>query len=151
MIHLIRTNNHHEDFKLLVIELDKELKIRDGDDHTFYAQYNKSDNIKYVLVAYDQELPIACGAIKEYDQGTMEIKRMFVRPNYRNQGLASLILKSLELWCQELHYTQCILETGINQPEAIRLYEKNNYTKIPNYGPYINVENSLCFLKVLNG
>lgn len=151
MIHLIRTNNHHEDFKLLVIELDKELKIRDGDDHTFYAQYNKSDNIKYVLVAYDQELPIACGAIKEYDQGTMEIKRMFVRPGYRNQGLASLILKSLELWCQELHYTQCILETGINQPEAIRLYEKNNYTKIPNYGPYINVENSLCFLKVLNG
>ncbi len=151
MFHLIRTNNHHEDFKLLVIELDKELKIRDGDDHTFYAQYNKSDDIKYVLVAYDQELPIACGAIKEYDQGTMEIKRMFVRPNYRNQGLASLILKSLELWCQELHYTQCILETGINQPEAIRLYEKNNYTKIPNYGPYINVENSLCFLKVLNG
>lgn len=151
MIHLIRTNNHHEDFKLLVIELDKELKIRDGDDHTFYAQYNKSDDIKYVLVAYDQELPIACGAIKEYDQGTMEIKRMFVRPGYRNQGLASLILKSLELWCQELHYTQCILETGINQPEAIRLYEKNNYTKIPNYGPYINVENSLCFLKVLNG
>ena len=129
MIHLIRTNNHHEDFKLLVIELDKELKIGDGDDHTFYAQYNKSDNIKYVLVAYDQELPIACGAIKEYDQGTMEIKRMFVRPGYRNQGLASLILKSLELWCQELHYTQCILETGINQPEAIRLYEKNNYTK----------------------
>ncbi|HRI33367.1 MAG TPA: GNAT family N-acetyltransferase [Saprospiraceae bacterium] len=151
MIHLIRTNNHHEDFKLLVIELDKELKIGDGDDHTFYAQYNKSDNIKYVLVAYDQELPIACGAIKEYDQGTMEIKRMFVRPGYRNQGLASLILKSLELWCQELHYTQCILETGINQPEAIRLYEKNNYTKIPNYGPYINVENSLCFLKVLIG
>lgn len=151
MFHLIRTNNHHEDFKLLVIELDKELKIRDEDDHTFYAQYNKSDDIKYVLVAYDQELPIACGAIKEYDQGTMEIKRMFVRPNYRNQGLASLILKSLELWCQELHYTQCILETGINQPEAIRLYEKNNYTKIPNYGPYINVENSLCFLKVLNG
>ena len=84
MIHLIRTDNHHEDFKLLVIELDKELKIRDGDDHTFYAQYNKSDNIKYVLVVYDQELPIACGAIKEYDQDTMEIKRMFVRPNYRN-------------------------------------------------------------------
>jgi len=151
MIHLIKTNNHHEDFKLLVIELDKELKIRDGDDHTFYAQYNKLDNIKYVLVAYDQGLPIACGAIKEYDQDTMEIKRMFVRPNYRNQGLASLILKSLEQWCLELHYTKCMLETGINQPEAIRLYEKNNYTKIPNYGPYINVENSFCFLKVLNG
>jgi len=151
MIHLIRTNNHHEDFKLLVIELDKELKIRDGDDHTFYAQYNKSDNIKYVLVAYDQELPIACGAIKEYDQDTMEIKRMFVRLGYRNQGLASLILKALEQWCQELHYTQCMLETGINQPEAIRLYEKNNYTKIPNYGQYINVENSFCFLKLLNG
>ena len=134
MIHLIRTDNHHEDFKLLVIELDKELKIRDGDDHTFYAQYNKSDNIKYVLVVYDQELPIACGAIKD-----------------RNQGLASLILKALEQWCQELHYIKCMLETGINQPEAIRLYEKNNYTKIPNYGPYINVENSFCFLKVLNG
>ncbi len=149
MIHCIRTNSADEEFIKLVRGLDEELKIRDGDDHSFYAQFNKTDMIKYVILAYENESPVGCGAIKEYTSDTMEVKRMFVLPEKRKKGIATLILKQLELWASDLKYGKCILETGKKQPEAIELYKRNHYTVIPNYGQYENVEDSICFEKIL--
>ena len=77
----------------------------------------------------------------------MEVKRMFVSPEGRNKGIGTLILSELESWASELSYTKCILETGKKQPEAIRLYDKNGYTLIPNYGQYAGIANSVCFEK----
>jgi putative acetyltransferase len=59
------------------------------------------------------------------------------------------VLSELESWAAELGYPKCVLETGKRQPEAIALYEKQGYQRIPNYGQYIGVENSVCFEKVL--
>ncbi len=150
MIQIKRTNSNHPHFQSLVLDLDHELKIRDGEDHAFYAQYNKSDNIKYVVVAYENSEAVGCGAIKEWNEETMEVKRMFVPLVYRGKGIASFVLKDLEKWAAELGYKKCILETGENQPEAIRLYTKNNYNLIPNYGQYAGVEASKCFEKYLS-
>ena len=149
MIELKRTNSKDTDFQNLVEELDKDLAIRDGEDYSFYAQFNKIDAIKYVVIAYDYNKPIGCGAIKEYSDNTMEVKRMFVTLERRGQGIASLILRKLELWTKELNFKNCILETGKKQPEAIRLYSKNGYHIIPNYGQYKDVEISVCFEKKL--
>ena len=63
MIHYIRTNSTNENFIELVKELDKDLSIRDGADHAFYAPFNKIDKIKYVIVAIENEQAIGCGAI----------------------------------------------------------------------------------------
>ena len=150
MYTLVRTNSKNSDFKSLVKELDKDLAVRDGEDHSFYDQFNKIDAIKYAVVIYDNENPVGCGAIKEYENEIMEVKRMFVPLEKRGEGIASYILKELEKWAQELGYKKCILETGIKQPEAIKLYKKNNYAVIKNYGQYTNVENSVCFEKQLN-
>ncbi|SIT88092.1 GNAT family N-acetyltransferase [Pontibacter indicus] len=79
----------------------------------------------------------------------MEVKRMYVLPEGRNQGIASKVLAELEAWAQELAYARCILETGLKQPEAIGLYQKSGYQQIPNYAQYAGVENSVCFEKVL--
>jgi putative acetyltransferase len=149
MIQLKRTDSNNTHFQLLVLELDLELKIRDGDDHAFYAQYNKTDSIKYVVLAYENSEAVGCGAIKEWDSETMEVKRMFVPLKNRGKGIASLVLTELEKWAFELGYKKCILETGEKQPEAIRLYTKNNYNLIPNYGQYAGVETSKCFEKYL--
>lgn len=149
MLSLQRTNSHNTDFQLLVLELDKDLAIRDGDEHAFFAQYNKIDAIKYVVMAYFDNEPVGCGAIKEYETDVMEVKRMFVQPGYRGKGIASSVLKEIELWAKELGFKKCILETGIKQPEAIALYKKNNYFQIPNYGQYADVTSSVCFEKVL--
>ena len=145
----IRTNSEDPDFRKLVEELDAELRIRDGDEHSFYAQYNKIDMIRHVILAYEDITPVGCGAIKEYTNDTMEVKRMFVPPGKRGEGIATMILKELEAWALELKFTKCILETGVKQTEAVRLYEKNYYKRIPNFGQYENVENSICFEKKL--
>jgi putative acetyltransferase len=149
MIHSIRTNSDNEQFQQLVGELDADLKFRDGDDHLFYSQFNKIDTIKYAIVAYANGLPVGCGAIKAYAGDTMEVKRMYVLPASRNQGIASTILKELEFWAIELKMGKLLLETGKNQPEAIALYKKNGYAIIPNFGQYENIENSVCFEKLL--
>ena len=149
MIRTIRTTSEHEDFVDLVRHLDADLAERDGKDHWFYAQFNKLDKIKHVVVAYDNDEPVGCGAIKEYAPDTMEIKRMYTAPESRGKGIASNILRELEKWASELSYERCILETGKKQPEAIGLYKKSGYTIIPNYGQYAGIENSLCFEKPL--
>ena len=147
MIRIIRTDSENRDFIELVRNLDNELAEIDGDDHSFYAQFNKIDKIKFVVVAYENEKPLGCGAIKEYEPGTMEIKRMYVTPESRGKRIAGEILLELENWATELSFTKCILETGKRQPEAIRLYQKNGYNLIPSYGQYSQDENSLCFEK----
>lgn len=147
MIVLIRTNSDNEDFICLVKYLDKELAEIDGDEHAFYAQLNKTDKIKHVIVAYENDQPVGCGAIREYAPSATEIKRMYTLPESRGKGIATKILSELEKWASELSYGTCILETGNRQPDAIKLYEKNGYKRTANYGKYVGVENSVCFEK----
>jgi len=149
MIKITRTGPDNQDFIDLVKYLDADLAERDGNDHSFYAQFNKIDKIKYALVVYEDDKPIGCGAIKEYAQNTMEIKRMYTLPESRGKGIATKVLTELEIWATELSYEKCVLETGKKQPEAIGLYKKNGYKLIPNYGQYAEIENSLCFEKVV--
>jgi putative acetyltransferase len=151
MLSILRTNTANSDFLALVKQLDAELAIRDGADHPFYDQFNKLDKIKEVVIVYKAEKALACGAIKPFDETTMEVKRMFVLENYRGRGIAAIILKELEQWTIELGFTKCILETGYNQPEAIRLYLKSGYCKMDNYGQYAGLETSVCFKKHLVG
>ena len=74
---------------------------------------------------------------------------MYTPPESRGKGVASKVLTELETWAAEMSYEKCILETGKKQPEAIGLYKKNGYMLIPNYGQYAEVENSVCFEKLL--
>ena len=147
MITIIRTNSKNKDFLKLVKNLDTDLAMRDGEEHAFYSRFNKVDRINHVIIAYVDGIAMGCGAIKKMAPKTMEIKRMYVMPNARAKGLATKILSELEEWAMELAFESCILETGKRQPEAIRLYKKNGYKSIANYGPYIGVDNSLCFKK----
>lgn len=149
MISLIRTDSKNKDFIELVKQLDAFLAITDGDDHDFYNQYNGLDNIEHVIVGYMDSIPVACGAIKQFDAKTMEIKRMFTSEKSRGKGMASKVLVELEKWALELSFERCILETGIRQIEAVHLYKKNKYILIENYGQYAGIEESLCFEKKL--
>lgn len=149
MLTLIRTHSANPDFLSLVQQLDQDLAKRDGKEHGFYAQFNTLTAIQHVVVAYEEGVAVACGAMKELDRNTMEIKRMFTSPAHRAKGLASQVLAELETWAKESGYTVCRLETGKRQPEAIAVYQKNGYIQIPNYGQYAGVENSICFEKKL--
>jgi putative acetyltransferase len=146
---IIRTDNKNVDFNKLIIELDAYLKVTDGADHEFYNQFNGLDNIKNVVIAYQDSQAIGCGAFKKLDNETIEIKRMYVKFAHRGSGTAQAILNSLELWASEKGFKKCILETGNRQVEAIKFYKKAGYKSIPNYGQYIHMEDSNCFEKLV--
>ena len=149
MIRIIRTTPKNKDFLSLVKELDAYLKVTDGEDHAFYNQYNGLESIQNCVVAYRDEKPIGCGAIKPFDHSRIEIKRMFLKPDYRGKGTAENIIAELEKWAKEKGFVKAILETGDRQVEAVKFYHKVGYKTIPNYGQYAQMENSNCFEKLL--
>lgn len=148
MITIKRTTSDNADFEKLVVQLDAYLRVLDGDDHEFYAQFNKSSALKNALIAYENETPVGIGAYKEFENAA-EMKRMYVLPEHRGKGIATQILTELETWAKEERYTISLLETGYMQKDAIALYTKLGYERINNFGQYIGVENSVCMKKTL--
>jgi putative acetyltransferase len=144
-----RTDSTDPDFVRLVRMLDADLAERDGAENAFYSQYNKIDMIRHAVVIALNGEASACGAMKEFEADSMEIKRMYTHPEKRGQGLAKSVLAALEAWAKESGYRSCVLETGKRQPEAIALYASQGYFVIENYGQYAGVENSVCFRKDL--
>ncbi len=149
MLSIFRTNSASPEFVELVALLDADLAVRDGEDHAFFAQFNKIDSIGHVVVAYENDVAIGCGAFKMFEESIVEIKRMYVRPEFRGKGVAGSVLGELEKWARDEGFTAAVLETGFKQPEAVRLYEKSGYERIPNYGQYEGIDGSVCFRKSL--
>ncbi len=149
MILVKRTTSDNADFRKLIVELDKDLNGRYGKDQEVYDQYNVIDYIDTVVVAHDDDSAAGCGCFKKYDDKTIEIKRMFVKSEFRGRGISKLVLSELEAWAKQLGYASAILETGVYQHEALGLYEKSGYSRIPNFGQYANMPHSICMKKDL--
>ncbi len=148
-ISLERTTANHPAFQELVELLNATLKVTDGDDHDFYQQFNGTEDIRHVILARDGDQVVGCGAFKSYEGEVAEIKRMFVRADQRGRGVAQRMLAELEQWALDSGFKRCILETGVLQKAAIRLYTRAGYTKIPNYAQYAGLATSVCLEKKL--
>ncbi|WP_309614664.1 GNAT family N-acetyltransferase [Flavobacterium sp.] len=146
MISIQKTTSDNPDFKHLTRLFDEYLVDIDGDEKDFFAQFNQI-YLDYVIVYYENEIAIGCGAFKEYEPKVAEIKRMFVLPEQRGKGIAVSILKELEIWAKASGYQYTMLETSVRLESAIALYKKSGYKVIPNYGQYIGVASSVCMKK----
>ena len=149
MIELRRTNSSNFEFRELILELDNELWTRYNTLQTTYNQFNIIASLETVIVAYQSEQPVGCGCFREYSSDTVEIKRMYVKPELRGKGISKQVLHALEQWAAELGYKTALLETGKGQPEASGLFIKYGYKQIENYGQYHKMTSSLCFEKKL--
>jgi putative acetyltransferase len=147
MFSVLRTDSSHPHFGMLVSQLNAYLSVVNGDKDAFYSQYNQIDVLKNVILVYNEDMPVGCGAVKEAAPGVMEVKRMFTLPAFRGTGVATRVLLELERWSAELGNRKCILETGRFMPDAVALYSNRGYRQIPNYGPYADTEDSICFEK----
>jgi GNAT superfamily N-acetyltransferase len=144
-----RTDSGNADFQSLVKLLDETLAEHNGEEHDFFHQFNKIDTIKNCIVAYVDHIPAACGAFKPFSEDTVEIKRMFTDPKFRKKGLGSAVVRELEIWAKELGFKKAVLETSQELHNAVSVYEKSGFYKIPNYGQYIGVDSSVCYEKAL--
>lgn len=146
-ITLTKTDSSNTDFQKLVALLDQYLTKVNGDHDAFFSKHNTIDTLSHVIIAYSDNVPVGCGAFKPFSEKEAEIKRMFVLPEFRGQGFARKILKNLEYWAEESNFDFCILETSKEMIDAVKLYQKAGYSTIQNYGPYKNVESSVCMKK----
>ena len=133
----------------MVHALDEDLYQRNGDVQKQYEQYNQIDKIKHAMVVYVNGEPVGCGCFKPFDKDSVEMKRMFILPEMRGRQLGACLLQELEMWAAEEGFTRAVLETGVRQVEAQRLYEVAGYTRTENYGQYVGMKDSICFQKKL--
>lgn len=143
------TDRDDPDFHSLIPLLDAELDEANQADHQKCVPFNKVDTLLAVVLMYVDNKAIGCGSCKKFDDQTIELKRMYVRKEFRHQGYAKRIVKELEALGRGWGYAFAVLETGNFLTGANALYRSLNYQTIPNYGPYKDIETSVCMRKHL--
>ena len=135
-----------KDFLLLSNELDEYLNgaIGGEEKREKYKGFNHLDTMDYVIIAYEENQPVGCGALRKYSEESIEVKRVFVREAYRKKGVAAGIMERLISKAKEQGYQNMILETGEFLPASVRLYTRFGFERIQNYGAYVNMKESLC-------
>ncbi|WP_158588715.1 MULTISPECIES: GNAT family N-acetyltransferase [unclassified Butyrivibrio] len=114
-----------------------------------FVPYNNSDAIPDVLIAYSDDSAVACAGLKRYSDSDVEIKRVWVEPEYRGRHIAQDIMKYIEDKARELGYKRTILQTREIMEDAVGLYTKLGYSKIEKYPPYDNLSGAVCMAKEL--
>lgn len=147
----VRTDGKNEDFIENCRLLDEDLDRRVGKQikRDKYQKYNQLDEIQEAIVVYEGNKAVGGGAIRRYDAETIELKRVFVHNEYQGQGIGSRLVQMLIDWATELGYQRMILETGELLAESCAVYQKLGFQVIPNYGPYVNMPESLCMARDL--
>lgn len=147
----VRTDGKNEDFIENCRLLDEDLDRRVGKQikRDKYQKYNQLDEIQEAIVVYEGNKAVGGGAIRRYDVETIELKRVFVHNEYQGQGIGSRLVQMLIDWAIELGYQRMILETGELLAESCAVYHKLGFQVIPNYGPYVNMPESLCMARDL--
>ena len=118
-------------------------------DRSEYIPYNQLDDIHDVIVAYDDDIPVGIASFKKYDDECAEVKRVFIKQEYRGRGISNKLLELLEKAAREKRYQYLILESGEPLVAAMALYRKMGYKVIPNYGQYKDMPDSICMKKKL--
>lgn len=142
------------DAATLVRELSRELAERYDQADDGSGHFKPEDVLvprSVFLIGSVDGLAVACGALRPMEDEVAEIKRMFVSPKHRGHGFSKAVLSELERRAGNLQYRRVRLETGVRQPEAIALYERSGYRRIPNFGIYAGNPQSVCFEKALQG
>lgn len=147
------TNERNQDFINLSKELWDEYYENAGCNVDKYQKVNNLEGEHFVVLIFDEgddcNTPIACGSFKELSNDTVEIKRVFVKKIYRNNGLATFIMNKLEKEAKKQNHDFAVLVTGLNNISSQSLYKKLNYELTEGFGIYIGDPDSFCFKKKL--
>jgi GNAT superfamily N-acetyltransferase len=135
----------------LILELEAHLETRYPavSRHGYSVERLLAQDVRFFVLRSDGS-PAGCGGILLVDGAYGEIKRMYVRPAFRGSGFGGRILDHLAAEARDNGISLLRLETGIHQGEAIGLYERLGFYRIPPFGPYTDDPLSLCYEKPLD-
>ena len=147
----IYTDGGNSDFIELCRGLDNFLNelVVGEENRAEYIPYNQLDDIHNVIIAYDDAVPVGSAGFKKYDDECAEVKRVFVKQEYRGKGISNKLMELLENAAREHGYRYLVLESGEPLVAAMALYRKIGYEIIPNYGQYKDMPDSICMKKKL--
>ncbi|WP_127496611.1 GNAT family N-acetyltransferase [Paenibacillus glycanilyticus] len=148
---IVQVAHDNKDLHELIRKLDEDLAERySNPDEVFTVDFS-DPKVKDIIfmVAYIHGTPVGCGAIRPLDESTVELKRFYVDPSCRRQGIAGAVLSALEDRAIAMNRRIMRLEAGVPQPEALRFYASKGYYEIDRFGEYTDCESSLCYEKVL--
>lgn len=139
----------HADAAMMRAAQRAEISARYGSDDSEPGVAPSAADIAAFFVAYVDGMPAGCGGIRALSAAEYEIKRMYVTPAYRGTGISTAVLAAIEVAARERGVERLLLETGALQPDAMRFYEREGYSRIANFGDYAGVDSSLCYAKAL--
>ena len=137
------------DLLMLAAKLDEYYFEIVGEVHKRYAKYNDPYLFGCRAVVYIDGKPVGCGCWKRVDGRSVEVKRIYVLPEYRRQGVASAVIGAVERDAAQHGYTHAILETARTTGDSAALYLKLGYREMPYYGSPAGADNCRCFEKEL--
>ena len=146
------TDGNDEDFRKFYLKTEEfyssivgGLKNREA-----FVPYNLSESISNVLIASVNGIAVGCAGLKAYSDTDVEIKRVWVDPEFRGNHISTAMMDSLEQKALELGLKRAILQTRPQMEEAVHLYSKRGYGLIDNYPPYDKLDGAICFAKTLD-
>lgn len=146
------TTGENEDFKkFYLITEEYYSKLVGGiQNRSAFLPYNMSESVTDVVIAYYNDIAIGCAGLKKYSDTDVEIKRVWIEPDYRGNHIATCLMEILENQAKKQGYQRIILQTRKIMTDALRLYSKCGYYQIDNYPPYDKLEGAICMAKDLN-
>ncbi|SEW18278.1 GNAT family N-acetyltransferase [[Clostridium] fimetarium] len=148
---IIYADGCNPDFIILCHMLDTYLNHIVGceENRLQYIQYNKLEDIHDVIIVYDEAIPIGCASFKLFGNDIAEVKRVFIKEEYRGKGISKELLNLIEERAKEKGFKKLILESGEPLVQAMSLYKKSGYVIIENYGQYKCMKDSICMGKTI--
>ena len=145
-LEFIWTDGNNEEFHQFYLETEDYYssivggkKNREG-----FIPYNLSESISDVLLAYMDGVAVGCAGLKKYNDSDVEIKRVWVEPDYRGRHIATELMDRIEDKAREMGFKRAVLQTRTIMEDAVGLYEKRGYELIGNYPPYDKLEGAIC-------
>lgn len=135
----------------LIEELQEEYIVRyGGRDETPVDPTQFAPPAGAFVVMYDGDVAVGCAGLRRHSDTDVEVKRMFVRKPFRGKGLSRWLLAHIEDVARDMGYQRILMETGLEQPEAMKLYETSGYDDIPGFGFYADAPENRCYAKLLS-
>ncbi|MBR2991885.1 MAG: GNAT family N-acetyltransferase [Clostridiales bacterium] len=145
-LEFIWTDGNNEEFHQFYLETEDYYssivggkKNREG-----FIPYNLSESISAVLLAYMDGVAVGCAGLKKYNDSDVEIKRVWVEPDYRSRHIATELMDRIEDKAREMGFKRAVLQTRPIMEDAVGLYEKRGYELIGNYPPFDKLEGAIC-------
>ena len=145
------TDGNNEDFQKFYLKTEEFYSSIVGGlkNRAAFVPYNISESITDVLIASVDGVAVGCAGLKAYSDSDVEIKRVWVDPEFRGNHISTVMMDELEKKAVELGFKRAILQTRPQMEEAVHLYTKRGYVLIDNYPPYDKLEGAICFAKEL--